>query len=500
VCSSDLATGTSNTGCRFWAVDLANAIDVYGPPVMGICDSYGSDAKLLAPLAVCVLADGTYAGRCDLGLSCAAAPAGATCQVQPACGLDAQHSPYAIVVANTASDPADVTLTDATGKAATMTVAPGATSALKPQDLGFADHSVEVPGIAANAYQLTSTGPIVAYQLNPLDNVGVFSDDASLLLPEHVLGDTYLALSYPNMVRRPMADDWHGDLTLAASRDTMVQITPATDISDGSGLTLHAGDTRTYTLHAFDTLRLVATGGDITGTAVTSDQPIAAFAGHEATVIPDPFPFRSPCCADHLEEQLYPTVTWGSHYVIPRGVARETQIHDYVRVMAQHANTVIQVVPDLGALSTCAGKLLAAGEFCELWPQQDVEVMASGPVLVGHYMVSGGGLDRNSGDPALAFVPPVEQFRTSYVIVVPLQYVTNDLQLITSAGGSVLLDGTDVSLTLMPFAASWAAARITIAPGTHTVSCPQKCSVEVAGWDAAVSYLYSGGLDLTPLE
>jgi hypothetical protein len=249
--SDDCAAGTSNSGCRFWAVDLANAVDVFGPPVMGICDSYGADAKLLAPLAVCVLPDGTYAGRCDLGMSCAAAPAGALCQVQPACGLDAQHSPYAIAVANIAEVPADVTLTDAAGKAATITVAPGATGAFKPQDLGFADHSVEVPGIAANAYQLTSTHPIVAYQLNPLDNVGVFSDEASLLLPEHVLGDTSVALSYPNMVRRPMADDWHGDLTLAASRDTTVQITPTTDIADGSGLTLHAGDTRSYTLHAF---------------------------------------------------------------------------------------------------------------------------------------------------------------------------------------------------------------------------------------------------------
>src|SRR5262249_35081260 len=92
--STCTAVGTSNAGCELWAVDLANAVDVYGPPVSGICDSFGPDAKLLAALPVCVLPDGTFAGRCDLGASCAAAPAGATCQVRDACGLDAQHGPY----------------------------------------------------------------------------------------------------------------------------------------------------------------------------------------------------------------------------------------------------------------------------------------------------------------------------------------------------------------------------------------------------------------------
>jgi len=495
-----VTAGSSNAGCALVAVDLANAIDVFGPPVTGICDSYGADAKLLAPVAVCTLPDGTFAGRCDLDGTCASAPAGAVCEVHAACGLDAQHAPYAIVVANTAELAADVTLADAAGTTATVIVQPGMLATLDPAVLGFADHSVSAPGVTASAYRITATRPVVAYQLNPLSNVGVFSDDASLLLPDHVLGTSYLALSYPTMVRRPTSDDWHADVTLAAIRDTTVQVTPTTDVADGSGLTLHAGETRSYTLHALDTLHLVATGGDLTGTAVTADQPIAAFAGHEATVIADPFPFRNPCCADHLEDQLYPTTTWGKSFAIPRGVERVTQIHDYIRVMAQRPNTVVQVVPDLGALSTCTGKLLAPGQFCEVFPQQDIEVTTNEPVLVGHFMVSGGGISPESGDPSLAFVPPVEQFRTSYTFVVPDQYQANDVQLITKGGGTVMLDGADVSLLLATFGSgTWSAARITIPPGPHTLVCPEKCSVEVAGWAAAVSYLYSGGLDLVPI-
>jgi len=37
--------------------------------------------------------------------------------------------------------------------------------------------------VSSNAYRVTSTYPISAYQFNPLENVHVFSNDASLLLP-----------------------------------------------------------------------------------------------------------------------------------------------------------------------------------------------------------------------------------------------------------------------------------------------------------------------------
>jgi hypothetical protein len=115
-------------------------------------------------------------------------------------------------------------------------------------------------------------------------------------------------------------------------------------------------------------------------------------------------------------------------------------------------------------------------------------------------MVSGGGIGPQSGDPALAFVPPIDQFRKAYTIVVPEQYEANDLTVVTQNGGSVILDGSDVSLLLAPFASlSWTAGRIQITPGAHTISCPMGCSVEVSGWNTAVSYLYSGGTDLAPI-
>lgn len=487
------AAERSYIGCTYWPVDLLNAIEVVGPPAANNdCSAFGPQAVMIPSIDVCDAGNGTFAGRCDPGGTC---PSG-TCMLRDACGLDAQHSPYAIIVANVGVVPSEVTLADATGHSTTVTVGAGETATFKPQLLGFADHSIALPGITAAAYKLTATEPVVAYQMNPLDDVGVFSNDASLLLPEQTFGTSYIALSYPNYVRRPTANDWPGYLTLVAAEDTTVEVTASTTVLAGA-FTLAKGETKTFAMRAFETLQLTAATGDISGTRVTSDRPLGAYSGHEAAVIADPFPFRGPCCADHLEEQLYPTSTWGSSYAIARGRVRATQIHDYIRIIAQRPNTVVQVLPDPGPYGTCGGKLLAVGEVCDVYLEGDIELRANEPILVGHYMVSGGGLGPQSGDPAMAFVPPIDQFRDKYTIVVPEQYEANDLILVTPTGGSVILDGTDVTLLFAQFASNaFTASRIQVTPGAHTITCPMGCSVTVSGWNTAVSYLYSGGLDL----
>lgn len=51
--------------------------------------------------------------------------------------------------------------------------------------------------LTSRAYRIRSSLPVVAYQFNPLDNVGVFSNDASLLLPTSAIGDEYTVVAWP---------------------------------------------------------------------------------------------------------------------------------------------------------------------------------------------------------------------------------------------------------------------------------------------------------------
>src|SRR5207237_8152015 len=96
---------------------------------------------------------GTTEGVCDEpGDVC---PGGYACQAKTVCGLDAQHSPFAIVVSNPQTKAVDVTITDGTGKTSTTSVGAGMVTSLFPQQLGFADGSLDWTMQAKRADKVT---------------------------------------------------------------------------------------------------------------------------------------------------------------------------------------------------------------------------------------------------------------------------------------------------------------------------------------------------------
>jgi hypothetical protein len=361
--------------------------------------------------------------------------------------------------------------------------------------LGLPDASLDHSGLSSKAYKLTADHPIVAYQFNPLNNVGVFSNDASLLIPAHAYDVDYIAMTYPTLTRRPTAHDYSGYITVVGSGPgpTTVMVTPTAAVRAGDMVpAIAAGATHVATLNEHQTLNLsAAAGGDLTGSTITCSQPCGVFVGHEATNLSQTSP--SPCCADHLEEQLFPSSTWGQLYVVAKSRARTTPVPDMVRVIAQRPNTTVTFRP---AQAGCAAPL-ARGQFCDVWITGDVEVEANEPILIGHYLASNGGLDMDAGDPAITFAVPTEQYRNDYILLVPSQYNQSYMSIVAPATGSVSLDGADVTAQLMPFGSgAYKAGRIATTAGQHHLACGAGCGVEVYGWSDAVSFMYAGGLDL----
>lgn len=510
---ADAAMKRSYTGCEYWAADLDNAVEVVGVPSGILGCSFVATGSKQATLDVCTMGD-NLAGQCDPpGNTC---PTGYTCQPTSVCILDAQKSPFAVVVSNPQARAVDVTLTGANGETFTRSVAAGAVQALVPQPAGMAalipDQSIDGTGTTRKAYKLTSTLPIVAYQFNPLDNVNVFSNDASLLIPRAAFDTEYYVMSYATLNRRmpaPGNHPYYGYLTVVAWQDnTMIEVTPkATVQASATQSTIAAGVPTTFTLQAFETLTLqAAIGGDLTGTkikAINVNQTFGVFGGHEATVFgettpPSPLLSSGPCCADHLEEMMFPTSTWGKTFALVRSQSRGANEPDMLRIMAQKAGTTITFTP-APAAGTC--NTLGPGDFCEIKIQVDTAISSNEPILIGHYLQSAIWQDPffgdtvGEGDPSMAISVPAEQFRTEYAVLIPNAYGKNFLSIAAPSTGAVLVDG--VAVTMTPFASgTYRANRTMVTAGQHKITCPSGCGVEVYGYSDAVSYMFAGGLDL----
>ena len=496
VACADAIASRSYIGCEYWPVDLDNAIDVIGAPqgTPVSCASFSNNPKQISTKICDDGLSGFYLSTCDWNDEC---PMGYTCVTHDVCAFDGKGSPFAIVVSN--PDPTrstTVTLAVASGQSASVVVAPQSVATLVPTEMGFPDQSLDFSGIETKAYHLTSDRPIIAYQFNPLNNVGVFTNDGSLLIPATAYDTDYFVITHHSLARRPLRQDWNGYFTVVADDvpSTTVTITPTADTRAGTGVPAIAANTPvTFTLAPFQTLTVEAAAlGELTGSRIQCTPSCGVFAGHEALNL-GTNAGSNICCADHLEDQLFPASTWGKHYVVARAAMRTTEVPDLVRIVAQKPNTTVNIQPPMNG---CSGAL-GVGQFCEFLMDRDVEINASEPILVGHFLLSNGGLDADSGDPALSFAIAVEQYRSDYTLLVPAQYNENFFAVSTIQGGTIMLDGIDVTNQLQQVQNSgYRVARLAVTAGQHQLMCSQTCGVEASGWSDAVSYLYAAGLNL----
>jgi len=409
---------------------------------------------------------------------------------------------YAIVVSNPQPDlPAQVVIEQddsSPGREAQISVAAKAT--IQPLNLRvFKLGPREVDGspegefdtgtgtaLTRQAYRITSSVPVVAYQFNPLDNVGVFSNDASLLKPAEALVNTpgtflpaYVVVGWPQTIAAtddPETNfnpaypiDLRAFITLIATRpNTHVRVVPSTRVIPGGDIPeTQPGSPIDVTMQPFDVLNLESGGfnADFSGSIVDSDQPVVLFSGNEASDAPyfsrlaERF-----CCADHLEEQLDPIRTAGKTFIAPHSPSRTRAVSEaggelaiadepeYFRVMA---------VDDLGPTLVSTTLLPPDDVFTlpgrgtwrditvrhgELTPgHRDFVLTADRPVVLANVQPSQDaayvrrGLP--GGDPSLMIVPPMEQYRTRYVFLTPDKYMFDFITIMGPRDATVLLDG-----------------------------------------------------------
>ncbi len=475
----------------------------------------------------------------------------------PSAGLDYRFS-YAVVLANPGSREAHVTVTGGRlGSTIERTVAAGSveridlpwidvlkgsTPACHPLPFGLDCSSRSAFGRLSThegAYRVVSDSPLAAYQFNPLEyRTGTgsalaysFTADASLLLPQGVLSDPrnqeYLVMTRPNWSRDGISTPYGAFISIVGGGPF---VTP-----DGGELVTVSVDTRatvgdpnnrfrelppghyTFTLNRGEVLQLVGTRNneDLTGSLVRANGPIAVFAGHDCTYVPRD---RSAC--DHLEEQLLPSATWGRRYAVTflRDRVADPNEPSVIRIMSQADGNHLSF-EGIGAPPTCTGAL-GRGQFCEFSSNENFVVSGEQPILVTQFMIGQGSSplcttvagvpppDRDEcvGDPAMVLEVPIEQFRNRYDVLIPSTYRLNYVNVTAPAGAEVTLDGNDLDPARVrgpfPVGAGLEVRVVQVDGGAHTLATRdgRPFGAKVYGVAAYTSYMYPGGLNLSPIN
>ena len=452
--------GNTNVGCDFWAVDLDN--------YTGTEDSPGADAQQ-----------------------------------------------FAVTVSNPGDAATEITILGPNAYSEVFSVDPGVATSI-PLPRADVNDSVQ----NRNAYQIQTTSPVTVHQFNPQNNSDVYSNDASLLLPVRGLGTDYIVLGWPTSVQDSLGQTSasHSFMTIVAASegDTSVTVTPPFNMAAGDGVpALTAQVPHTFELTQGDVVSLTPTeidGVDVTGAVIHATQPVSVFAGHECAAVP-----VGNLYCDHLEQQLMPTDTWGSEFILAKFSPRGSE-PDVFRVLSAQDRTTITTNP---VIPGAHNQTIGPGEYIEFETAESFTLNATYPVSVGQYMVGSSypGPDNNCnrglsgetsacaipndsecnssaiGDPAFMIVVPTSQFLQDYIVLTPSEYRQDFLNIVAPVGATVMVDGTNLAEPSV-IVDEWSIYQYNVSDGSHTVTSSQPFGLYAYGYDCDVSYAYPGGLNL----
>ncbi len=386
--------------------------------------------------------------------------------------------------------------------------------------------------VSGNAYKITTNYPVVAYQFNPI--IQSFSNDASLLIPAtgvdshyRVLGwPTANPISFPGLPTPPGIPD-HSFVTIVGIHpSTTVTVTLGGPIvGNGDIPAANAGEVVTYTLQPYEVLNLESRDipGDLSGTVVESSAPVAVFSGGERGIAPyttdgiTPPPGGFPediCCTEHLEEQVFPTVSWGTDFVVTRSPVRSDtswREPDIYRVMADKDGTTVTTnLPPPNDTFT-----LNRNQWREFPSSNGFILRANDAISIEQILVSqtfvGSWRPGNGGDPSMILFPPYQQYRESYIFLVPDTFSANYVVIAMPTSTSVELDHMDVNTdefrSLCTYedvgaidGTMYIAATCPVTGGPHRIDASLPVGIMVYGYYNVGSYGYAGGSNLTRIN
>ncbi len=244
-------------------------------------------------------------------------------------------------------------------------------------------------GTSNKSVHITSTAPIGVYAIN---------QQAALTDATSVLPVTNYGTKYINFDGITLGD--HKYLVISPEDGNNIHI------NGGAAILLGKGQVSAKT-----------SSTQLSGDVVTSDKPVAfIMASHQLRI-----PTSGTSYTDQALEQLPPVASWGKEFLVPVTERRS----EFVRVIASMDNTTITFA---GTTYTLNANQTLTGGLIEI--NTPTYIAADKPIGVCTFMV-GSGYKGGYGDPAISWVPSIDQHMKSATIApfAPLAVPSTSTQL-----------------------------------------------------------------------
>ena len=252
------------------------------------------------------------------------------------------------------------------------------------------------------------------------------------------------------------------------------------------------GSTVTISARKEQPIPIISANGDLTGTEVVSNKPLAVYSGHECATIPT----RKRYC-DQIVEQIPPVSSLGTRYIASPFAGRQGGA--VVKIVATNNQTAVTIKCDASISNVL---LNISQSYLFTTPSNEAcYIAASQPVLVAQLSTGRG--DELFGDPSMVILPPIEGFSNSSIVYSfgNDRSIRNYISLITPEtavkDACITVDGlgisrTDVISVAINETSSFNVVRISVSSGIHKVR--SSCGVVgvlAYGSGPSTAYAYS---------
>lgn len=391
------------------------------------------------------------------------------------------------------------------------------------------------PALAATgmgtAFHLTTSAPVVAYDIYPYGGAQSHVTSATLLIPTSTWGTNYIgADAYPADPTLAMYGLYPHMQIVAAQDGTAVTISPTAPIVGGSGVQATGkGQPATYMLNKGQMLQFLQ-NDELAGSPIQSTKPISVWGGSSCMYIP-----QSVEACDSAHQQLLPISALGNEYVAVNYRDRVQGVTENppwtVVGVTDGTNLTYDPAPPAGApISINSGQVVM---FNSSTPFSVKSQDAMHPFYVAGHMTGALAADPNQeynapGDPEYVNTVTPQQYLTNYLFLTDPTYPNTNLVFIRKQAPDksfkdVTLDclGTIPASSWQPIGSSgqYQYARVDLVVeespqsqpgvgtpqgncnnGLHTAKSDVPFGLTVWGWDNTTSYAYPVGESVKPIN